>query len=84
MDLETLANISQIAGAATIVGGILFGLVQLSELKKQRRDAVVGELMRAFMDSDLAAALTIIRGLPDGVSAADLRRVVRKWKSLRC
>jgi len=30
MTLETLANISQIAGASTIVGGTIFGLIQLS------------------------------------------------------
>jgi len=46
----------------------------LSELKKQRRDAVAGELMRSFMDAELANALTTIRGLPDGVSADELRR----------
>ena len=73
MDLEAISSISQIIGTATIVGGTVFGLIQLSELKKQRRDAVAGELMRSFMDSHLAEAITIIRGLPDGVSADELR-----------
>ncbi len=73
MDLETLANISQIAGATTIVGGTIFGLVQLSEYRKQRRDAVAAELMRAFMNHELANALALIRALPDGVSAEELR-----------
>ena len=73
MDLESLSNLSQVIGTATIVGGTIFGLIQLSELRKQRRDAVAGELMRTFMDAELANALTVLRGLPDGVSAADLR-----------
>ena len=73
MDLETLANISQIAGASTIVGGTIFGLVQLSEYRKQRRDAVAAELMRAFMNPELANALSVLRALPDGVSAEELR-----------
>ena len=73
MDLETVSSVSQIIGTVTIVGGTVFGLIQLSELKKQRRDAVAGELMRSFMDSDLAQAITIIRELPDGVSADELR-----------
>lgn len=73
MDLETLSSISNIVGTATIVGGMVFGLIQLSELKKQRRDTVAGELMRTFMDAELANALTVIRGLPDGVSANELR-----------
>lgn len=74
MDLETVSNVCQIIGTITIVGGTIFGLIQLNELKKQRRDSVAGELMRAFMDYDLANALTIIRGLPDAISVEELRR----------
>lgn len=73
MNLETIADISQIASAATIVGGIVFGLMQLSEYRKQRRDAVAAELMRAFMSPELASAIALVRSLPDGVSAAELR-----------
>lgn len=74
MNLETIADIAQIASAATIVGGIVFGLMQLSEYRKQRRDAVAAELMRAFMSSELSNAIALIRALPDGVSAEELRR----------
>jgi hypothetical protein len=74
MNLESLANISQIVGTVTVVVGIGFALVQLSELKKQRRDAVASELMRTFMDSELAHAMAVIKALPDGVSAEELRR----------
>lgn len=73
MNLETLASLSQIIGTVTIVGGTVFGLIQLWELKKQRRNAVAGDLMRTFMDADLAQAITLIRVLPDGVSAEELR-----------
>jgi hypothetical protein len=73
MNLETLASLSQIIGTVTIVGGTVFGLIQLWELKKQRRNAVAGDLMRTFMDADLAQAITLIRTLPDGVSAEELR-----------
>jgi hypothetical protein len=74
MDIETVSSLSQIVGSVTIVGGTVFGLIQLAEFKKQRRDSVAGELMRTFMAADLARAISIIRGLPDGVSADELRR----------
>jgi hypothetical protein len=74
MNLETIASISQVVGTATILGGTVFGLIQLSEFRKQRRNAVAGELMRTFMGTDLARAIATIRGLPDGVSADELRR----------
>jgi len=74
MTLETISSISQIVATATIVGGTIFGLIQLSEFRKQRRDAVAAELMRAFMDPDFARAVTIIQANPDGASADDIRR----------
>ena len=74
MNLEAASNISQIIGAVTILGATVFGVIQLSEFKKQRRDTIAGELMRIFMDADFANALTIIKGLPDGVTAEELRR----------
>jgi len=73
MNLDTLASISQVASTVTIVGGTVFGLIQLSEYRKQRRESVAGELMRTFMSPDLADAVMILRRLPDGVSAEELR-----------
>jgi hypothetical protein len=73
MDLDTLSSLSQIASAITIVAGTVFALIQLSEYRKQRREAVAGELMRTFMSPDLADAVIVLRRLPDGVSAEELR-----------
>lgn len=74
MTLELIVGISQIVGAVTVVGGTIFALIQLSEYRKQRRDAVAGELMRAFMNSDFADAVNVVKRLPDGASADDIRR----------
>ena len=71
--LSTLANIAEILGATTIVGGALFAIFQIREFRAQRRDAVAVELMRSFSAPDLASAFNLVRGLPDGVSAAELR-----------
>ncbi|HZO10131.1 MAG TPA: hypothetical protein VFC77_12170 [Myxococcota bacterium] len=72
-DLATLANVAEIAGSLTIVGGAAFGLAQLREFRVQRRQAVAVELMRAFHGPELANALNLIRELPDGASAELLR-----------
>ena len=40
MELQTYVDISQIVAAATVVGGTVFGLVQLYEYRQQRREAV--------------------------------------------
>jgi hypothetical protein len=74
MDLHVLADLSQIAATLTIIGGTIFGFIQLSEYRKQRRDAVAGELMRAFMSPELSHAVTLVRRLPDAASAEQLRQ----------
>lgn len=73
MTLESLANIAEIAGGIMIVGGAIFGLVQLRELKRQRTNAIASDLMRTFYSTDLSRAVSLIHSLPDGVSAEELR-----------
>lgn len=41
MTIEYLANLAEIAGGIMIVGGAIFGLVQLRELKQQEAPAYV-------------------------------------------
>jgi hypothetical protein len=65
MTLESFGTIAQIVEAATVLGGTMFALVQLSELKMQRRDMVAAELTRAFLDPQFADAMAFIQGEPD-------------------
>ena len=73
MNLEHFANIAEIAGGIMIVGGAIFGLVQLRELKQQRLNAIASDLMQTFYSTDLSNAVSMIHELPDGVTAAELR-----------
>ena len=74
MELHELADLAQAVGAATVVGGTIFALVQFFEYKKQRQEAVAAEVMRTFIGPELAYALTILRGFPDGASVEELRK----------
>lgn len=73
LELQTLANLAEIFGAVTVIAGLFFALTQLREFKRQRRDAIAAELMRSFYNPELARAVQLIRKLPDGVGAAELR-----------
>jgi hypothetical protein len=73
MDLQDLGNVAQAVGAATVVGGTIFALVQFFEYKRQRQDAAIAEVMRTFIGAELARALTILMAMPDGVSVEQLR-----------
>ena len=67
-ELATYAAIAEIFGAATIVGGGLFAVMQLREIRSRRRSQVAAELCRAFSEPELAKAVHLIRQLPDGAS----------------
>jgi hypothetical protein len=43
---DQAANYADILSTLAIVGGIAFGLIQLSEYLRQRRDVIAAELMR--------------------------------------
>ena len=75
MTIELLANLAEIAGGIMIVGGAIFGLVQLRELKQQRTTAVTSDLMRTFYSTDLSLAVSMMHELPDGISAEELRNM---------
>jgi len=72
-DLNFLANVAQILGTLTIVGGGAFAIVQILEARGQRRDLVAVELMRSFYNPEFSRAVTLIKNLPDDTQAAELR-----------
>lgn len=72
-DLNFYSNVAQILGAITIVGGGAFAVFQLMEFRGQRRDTVAVELMREFYNADFARAVTMIKDLPDGITAAEMK-----------
>jgi len=71
--LETLANVADIIGAGSIVTGLIVGWVQIRHLRQQQRDAVAINLAQTFYNSELAAALSLLQPLPDGITLAGMR-----------
>jgi hypothetical protein len=78
-DLETLANLAEIFGAITVIGGAVFAVSQLREFRRQRRETVAGELMRSCYNPELARAVYLVRQAPDGVGAGDLRAMGEEY-----
>jgi hypothetical protein len=74
MELGVLADLAEILGGVTVIGGVLFGMIQISEYRAQRRDMVAVELVRSFQSPDFAHAIVIIREMPDDTSLAEVRR----------
>ncbi|GAA3908787.1 hypothetical protein GCM10022276_28850 [Sphingomonas limnosediminicola] len=66
--LETLA----------VIIGVVFGLVQLRQLRVQREVQAGIELLRPLQAPQAAEALMLIHGLPDGLTEAQLTRSLGK------
>jgi hypothetical protein len=73
VDLQTLASVAEVLGATTIVGGAIFAVLQVREFRAQRKQAVAVEIARTFQSPELVRAFNLVRSLPDGISALDLR-----------
>lgn len=68
-----MANIAELLGAISIVAALTFSAFQIREFKMRRRDSVAVGLMQSFYSADLAHAVSLLRLLPDGGSAQQLR-----------
>lgn len=73
MTLSDLSDYVQIFGTLIAISGGAFGVIQLLEIKRQRRDTVVADLSRTFYSPDLAAAVALLHTLPENCSAEELR-----------
>lgn len=72
-DLSTLANFADILSGAAVVGGAAFAVIQVREYRTQRRENAAAELVRSFYNPEFARSVRLIRTLPDGCTAAELR-----------
>ena len=64
-----MANVAELLGGISIVVALTFSAFQIREFKLRRRDSVAAGLMQSFYSADLARAVSLLRLLPDGISA---------------
>ncbi len=71
--VELIANYAEILGAFTIVTALAFGLYQIRMHRAEQANLIATQLTQTFMDESLALSVAKLRGLPDNISAAELR-----------
>jgi len=72
--LETLANLAEILGAIVVIGGVAFAIIQIRQFRRQRLEAASIELVRSFQSPEFTRAFTFVQGLPERISASELRQ----------
>jgi len=46
-DLSTMANMAEILGVIIVVGGLIFAMLQMRQIRQQRRELAAIELFRS-------------------------------------
>jgi hypothetical protein len=71
-DLNTLANLAEVFGAAIVVGGLGFAVVQLQHYRQQRRETAAIELLRSFQNPEFSRSLRAVLTLPRDLCMGDM------------
>jgi len=72
-ELNTLADLAEVFGAFVVVGGLAFGVVQMLDYRRQRRETAAIELLRSFQNPEFSRALRAVLALPSGVCKSDMQ-----------
>ncbi len=72
MGLQDIANLAEIIGLVLVIGGLTFGIAQVSEYRRQRRDMAAIELARTWHNPGFARAMQRVLSLPASASAATI------------
>jgi hypothetical protein len=72
-DLSTLANMAEILGVIIVVGGLFFAVLQMRQIRQQRRELAAIELFRFFGNPRFTRAYQLLLHLPDGLATDDTR-----------
>jgi hypothetical protein len=73
LSLSNWADIADIISGLSIVGGLLFGLIQIRHYRAQQREAIATNLTQTFYSKDLAHALALLQELPNGIGLQAMR-----------
>ena len=72
--LAIMANIAEIAGAIIVVIGLVFAVLQMRQIREQRRELAAIELFRFYGNPGFTRAVNRVLHLPDGMSAEEIRQ----------
>lgn len=72
-ELSMLANMAEILSVIIVVGGLYFAVLQMRQIRQQRRELAAIELFRFFANPRFTEAYRTVLHMPDGMSAEDIR-----------
>lgn len=83
IDLSRLANIAEIVGALIVIGGVFFAIMQMRQIRQQRREMAAIELFRFFGRPQFSQSYLRILQLPEGLNKNQLCQHAEDIDSVR-
>ena len=71
-ELSRLADMAESLGAIVVIGGLVFAVLQMRNIRQQRRELAAIELFRFFGNAEFNRAYEAVLKLPEGLSAAEI------------
>lgn len=71
-ELDTLADLAEIFGAAVVLGGLAFAVIQMLHYRQQRRETAAIELLRSFQNPEFSRALRAVLTLPKNLGSQEM------------
>ena len=71
-ELSRLADMAEILGALVVIGGLIFAVLQMRNIRQQRREHAAIELFRFFGNPEFTKAYECVLQLPDQLSAKEI------------
>lgn len=81
MNTQTLLIIAQLFGNLAITVGIIIAILQVKQMKKQRKEMAAFEFFHAWQTPEFSKAVNEIQFLPDGVSTEELKAAKPEMES---
>lgn len=72
--LQEVALWAEVLGGLAVIGGIIFGVVQLRLIQRQRADRAAVEVVRSMLTEHFPSSYRLLNHLPDGATVAEVRR----------
>lgn len=71
-DISQLADIAEILGVVIVIGGVFFAIMQMRQIRQQRRELAAIELFRFFGSPQFSKAYYCVLQLPEGLGKRQL------------
>lgn len=73
-NLAVMANIAEIVGATIVVVGLFFAVLQMRQIREQRRELAAIELFRFYGNPSFTRAMNRMLHMPDGWTVEQIRQ----------